>query len=140
MVLIENLTNELDAIKGIQSKDKLVVRGALLSAAVNTEVSDVKAIAKLLKTNNVNVKNAHYRFRALEESGSLVWATPRGRQHSDVLSKVTIDAVRVWWTIETRVPPKKKDVIRKRVPSSRTVEEHSMHYVLESQTRLLLRI
>ena len=45
MEVIENLTNELDAIKDVQSKDKLVVRGALLFVAVSSEVSNIKAIA-----------------------------------------------------------------------------------------------
>ena len=138
MELLENLTNELNAVKGVQSKDMLVVRGALLSAAVSTEVTDVRAIARILKTRTVNVKNARYRRRALEESGSSVWAAPRRRQRFDVLSKVTVNAVRVWWTTKTRVSLNKKEVVRKRIPSSKTVEEHATHYLLESQVRLLL--
>ena len=140
MELLENLTNELDAVKGVQSKDKLVVRGALLSAVVCTEVSNVKAIAKLLKTSTMNVKNARYRGHALEESDSSVWTAPRRRQRFDVLSEVTVNVVRIWWTTETRVFPNKKDVVRKRVPSSRIVEEHATYYLLESQVRLLFII
>jgi hypothetical protein len=96
MELIENLTNELDAVKGVQSKDMLVVRGALLFAAMSTEVCNVREIAKLLKTSTVNVKNARCRRRALEESGSSVWAAPWRRQCSNILNEVTVDAVRVW--------------------------------------------
>jgi hypothetical protein len=65
MEVIGNLQCELDAVKGVQSTDKLVVRGALLSAAVSTDVSNVRAIAKLLKTSALNVKNASYRRRHL---------------------------------------------------------------------------
>ena len=140
MELLENLTNELDVVKGVQSKDKLVVRGALLSAAVSTKVSDVRAIAKLLKTSIVNVKNPRYKCRALEESGSSVWVAPRRRQRSDVFSEETVNAVRVWWTTETKVSPNKKDVVRKRVPSSKTIEGHATHYLLESQVRVFLKI
>lgn len=56
MEVIANLQRELDAVKGVQSSDKLVVRGALLSAAVSTNVSDFRAIAKVLKTSATNVK------------------------------------------------------------------------------------
>lgn len=138
MEVIENLTSELDAVKGVQSKEKLVVRGALLSAAVSSEVSNVRAIARVLRTSTSNVKNAHTRRRSLEESGTSVWAAPQRRQRSDVLSEETVEAVRAWWTSETRVSPNKKEVVRKRVPSSTTVEEHATHYLLESQVKALL--
>jgi hypothetical protein len=56
MEVIANLQRELDAVKGVHSSDKLVVRGALLSAVVSTDVSDFRAIAKVFKTNATNVK------------------------------------------------------------------------------------
>jgi hypothetical protein len=80
MEVIENLTSELDAMKVVQSKDKLVVRGALLSAAVSNEVSNVRTIARVLRTSTINVKNTHYRHHSLEESGTSVWAAPQRRQ------------------------------------------------------------
>jgi hypothetical protein len=135
MEVIANLQRELDAVKGVQSSDKLVVRGALLSAAVSTDVSDFRAVAKVLKTSASNVKNARHRRCLLEDLGSSVWAVPRRRQRSDVLSEEVLDVVTHWWNVETRVSPNKKDVVRKRVSGSRTVEENAAHYLLESQVR-----
>lgn len=103
----------------------------MVSAAVSSEVSNVKAIAQVLQRSTLNVKNAHTRRCSLEESGILVWAVLQKRQQSDVLSKGIIDAVRAWWSSETRVSPN-KDVVRKRVPSSKTVEEHAIHCLLGS--------
>jgi hypothetical protein len=91
----------------------------------------------VLRTSTINVKNACYRHDSLDESRTSVWDAPQRRQQSDVLSKGTIDAVREWWSSETCVSPNKKDVVRKHVMSSKTVEEHAIHYLLESQVKLL---
>lgn len=136
MEVIDNLTTELDAVKGVQSTNKLVVRGALLSAAVSSNISDVSAIARILKTKPSNIKNARYRRRALQESGSSVWVASRRRQRSDVLSEATVQAVLLWWDSETRVSPNKKDVVKKRHPGIQDVEVHATHYLLESQVRI----
>ena len=74
MEVIENITNELEAMKDVQSKDKLVVRGTLLFAVVSSEVSNVRAIAQVLRISTINIKNARYRYSSLEEYGTLVWA------------------------------------------------------------------
>ena len=137
MEVIANLQRELDAVKGVQSTNKLVVRGALLSAAVSTEVSNLRAIAKVLKTSPSNVENARHRRHHLQSSGSSVWAAPRRRQRSDVLTEEVVTAVGCWWAAETRVSPNKKDVVRKRIPGGRTAEEHATHFLLESQVRPL---
>jgi hypothetical protein len=55
-----------------------------------------------------------------------------------VLSEGTVDAVRAWWNSKARVSPNKKDVVRKCVPSSKTVEEHATYYLLKSQVKSLL--
>jgi hypothetical protein len=111
MEVIANLQCELDAVKGVQSTNKLVVRGALLSAVVSTQVSNVRANVKVLKTSTSNVENARQKRRHLQNSGSSVWAAPRKWQGSDMLSKDVIDAVVRWWAVETRVSPNKKDVV-----------------------------
>jgi hypothetical protein len=48
-----------------------------------------------------------------------------------------LDVVTHWWNVETRVSPNKKDVVQKRIPGSKIVKEHAMHYLLESQVRSL---
>lgn len=85
----------------------------------------------MLRISTINIKNAHYRHDSLEESRTSVWDAPQRRQQPDMLSKRTINAVREWWSSKTRVFPKKKDVVRKRVLSSKIVEEHATHDLLQ---------
>jgi hypothetical protein len=47
---------------------------------MSSEVSNVRAIAQVLRTSTINIKNACYRHHSLEESGTSVWAAPQRRQ------------------------------------------------------------
>jgi hypothetical protein len=57
-----------------------------------------------------------------------------------VLNEDVVEAVTQWWNVQTRVSPNKKEVVRKRIPRGRTVEEHATHYLLESQVTSLLAV
>jgi hypothetical protein len=80
-LLIEGLRYDLNEVKGVQSKEKLVWKGTILSAFVSkgNEDSSVtqgqgRALAKVLNTNCQNIYSAMKGHWECVEGGSLKWA------------------------------------------------------------------
>jgi hypothetical protein len=97
-LLIEGLKTDLEGVKGVQSRDKLAWKGALLSAAVRKSSADSaksqgRALARLLNTNRKNIYEAMKRHRLHEEGSSSQWVLLERRKRADQLDKVTKDLV-----------------------------------------------
>ena len=112
-LLIEGLKTDLEGMKGVQSRDKLAWKGALLSAAVRKSSassfkSQDRALARVLYTNRKNIYKAMKRRQLREEASSSQWALLSCRKQVDQLHKVTKDLVTQWWHQETHVGPIQK--------------------------------
>ena len=136
-LLIDGLKTDLEGVKGVQSRDKLAWKGALLSAAVrkssaSSVESQGRALARVLNTNRKNIYDAMKRRRLREEGSSSQWALLTRKRRADQLQEVTKDLVTQWWHQETRVSPIQKQVVNRRIGPNEK-EQHAMHYLLESQ-------
>ena len=99
----------------MNSSEKLAYKGALLSAIVGDGIQNrqTSGYSRVLQTYSRNLKNAVERCLSLQSSGASLWRLLKRKQRSDVLDGETIAHVVQWWSSETRMSPRKKDVVNK---------------------------
>jgi hypothetical protein len=141
--IVGSLRSHLQQVKGVHSSEKLAYKGALLSAIVGDGIQSrqTTGYSRVLQIQLRNLRNAVERRLSLQTSGASLWGLPRRRQRSDALDGETVAHVVQWWSSETRVSPRKKDVVNKWL-APKQYEQHALHYLTESQVcvRILLSL
>jgi hypothetical protein len=132
--LITNLRAELQEVKGVHSSQELAYKGALLNAVVRDGIDNKVAsgYSWILNTNPHNLQNAVQCRSGLLSTGASLWQLPKRRQRSNVLNPITSRLVVDWWTTETRVSPRKKDVVNKWI-APKVYEKYATHFPTETQ-------
>ena len=129
---LQNYQKELEAVKGVQSADKLARKAVLLDAAVSLDVPNIKAMSRILKVNPYNLRVASQRKSVRLDNTRFVLARRKKRPG---MAEEMRDIVVKWWTEETRVSPNRKEIVQKWI-SPKTYEKHCTHYLLETQVRI----
>jgi hypothetical protein len=132
--IVGSLRSHLQQVKGVHSSEKLAYKGALLSAIVGDGIQSrqTSGYSRVLQTHPRNLRNAVERRLNLQTSGSSLWGLPKRRQRSDGLDGETVAHVVQWWSSETRVSPRKKDVVNKWL-APKQYEQHTTHFLTETQ-------
>jgi hypothetical protein len=134
--IISSLQRQLELVKGVQSSDILVYRGALLHAAVSGNVHRRgSALSRILKIRRRNITNASARRASLELSGVSHFSLQKRQKRSDMIASDIVDRVTDWWEQETRVSPNMKDTCHQL--GQNNVISHPIHLLLETQVWLL---
>jgi hypothetical protein len=71
---VHNLKNELEEVKGVQSKGKLAYKCILLHFVVNKKIVGVRALVKVLNTNPMNISYVVHRRWMTDLTSSSQWA------------------------------------------------------------------
>lgn len=132
--IVEGLQGQLEAVKGVHSREMLAYKSAILDAAVSkggfTRMGE--AMARVLKVRPKNIIKATERRAKKLQSGESEFSLQVRKKRSDVVDSNTVAVVELWWYKETRVSPNRKDTVkefryRKDSPS------HALHLLLETQ-------
>lgn len=132
--IVGSIRSQLQQVKGVHSSEKLAYKGALLSAIVGDGIQSrqTSGYSRVLQTHPRNLRNAVERHRSLRNGGGSLWGLPKRRQRSDVLDAETSALVIGWWSSQTRVSPRKKDVVNKWL-APKEYEQHATHFLTETQ-------
>jgi hypothetical protein len=130
--LVTNLRAELQEVKGVHSSQELAYEGALLNAVVRDGIDNRLASghSPILNTNPHTLRNAVQCQSGLLSTRVSLWQLPKHRQRSDVLNPITSGLVVDWWTTETRVSPRNKDVANKWI-APKVYKKHTTYFLTE---------
>ena len=132
--ILENLRSELQRIKNPNSSGKLARKRSLLEVVVSDIEVDLSRIHLILGTKKCNVVGAVERLQTASEDSDGRFCVPARRKRQGGISDDVKEAVRAWWTNETRVSPNRKDIRRKRVGCN-VYDRHPAHLLLETQVQ-----
>jgi hypothetical protein len=91
-----------------------------MSAAVRKSAKDSskdqgRAIARVLKTNPMNVYDAMKRRRLGAEGSSSQWSLLSRKKQADGVDEATKDLVTQWWPQKAHASPIQKQVVNRRI-------------------------
>lgn len=134
--VLEGFRKQLDLVKGVQSKEMLAYRGAILDATVAGDTAGnargkSTAISRVLRIRPQNILKATERRASIDTTGSSKFALPMRRKRSNALDTQVVEIVTSWWTKETRVSPNRKDTTRRRDGRNNYIV-HPTHWLLET--------
>ena len=115
----------------------LARKRAILEAVVSELDSDMTKFHSILGTRKENLVVAIERLRSATEETSSRYTVPARKKREDGISEEVMAFVLQWWTEETRVSPRRRDVCRKCLGCS-SYDTHATHLLLESQVLLFL--
>lgn len=136
-LIIGNIKQQLDYVKGVHSTKKLQYRGVILDAAVNGEgegpgqIIPNARISKVLGIKTKNIVKARTRRQILQSTGSSQLALANRRKRADALKQAVVDLAVKWWTDETRVSPITKETRRQRIDTN-SYRTHPTHLLEET--------
>ena len=136
---IDSFKHELALVKVANSHDLLARKSALLDAAVSSGCNvGVNALSRVLDTTKKSISIAIK--RRVPEAG-FQGPLPKlrlSRQKRAGLSEDVKQCVLQWWTLQTKVSPNKKDIVRHRVGRNLWLPPHPTHYLCETQVSFLV--
>lgn len=134
--ILRNLKADLLALKIPHSSGMLARKRAILEAVVGELDSDISKFHSILGTRKANLVAAVDRLRSATETTSSRYQVPSRKKREGGVPEEVKAAVLLWWTEETRVSPRRRDVRRKRLGRN-LYDTHAAQLLLESQVRPL---
>jgi hypothetical protein len=134
--ILQNIRADLAALKIPHTSGILARKRVILEAVVSQLDSDISKFHSILGTRKENLVAAVERLRnaSTGTSGrtSGRYAVPVRKKRDGGIPEEVRTAVVQWWTEETRVSPRERDLRRKRLGRS-VYDRHATHLLMESQ-------
>ena len=129
---IENFKNELHLVKVANSNELLGRKSALLDAAVSLGIDGVRPLSLVLETLTRSITVALNRRIQAADTEETVLGLCLHRKKRGGLSNYVKHCIELWWNVQTKVSPNRKDVIKHRVDRKDWAEPHLNHYLCDS--------
>ena len=130
---IENFKNELQLVKVANSNELLARKSALLDAAVSLGIDGVRPLSRVLETSTGSITVALNRRIQADDTEETVLGLHLHRKKRGGLSDYVKHCIELWWNVQTKVSPNRKDVIKHRVDRKDWAEPHPTHYLCDSE-------
>ena len=116
------------------NSNKLLARkSALLDAAVSLGIDGVRPLSRALETSSGSITIALNRRIQAGDTKETVLGLRLHRKKRGGLSDYVKHCIELWWNVQTKVSPNRKDVIKHRVDRKDWAEPHPTHYLCDSQ-------
>ena len=129
---IENFKNELQFVKVANSNELLARKSALLDAAVSLGIDGIRPLSRVLETSTGSITVALNRRIQAGDTEETVLGLRLHRKKRGGLSDYVKHCIELWWNVQTKVSPNRKDVIKHRVDWNDWAEPHPTHYLCDS--------
>ena len=130
---IENFKNELQLVKVANSNELLARKSALLDAAVSLGIDGVRPLSRVLETSTGSITVALNRRIQVGDIEETILGLCLHRKKRGGLSDYVKHCIELWWNVQTKVSPNRKDIIKHRVDWKDWAESHPTHYLCDSQ-------
>ena len=135
--ILKNIRADLQALKVPHSSGMLARKRVILEAVVSELDSDISTFHSILGTRKENLVAAMECLRSATTVTCSRYRTPTRKKKEGGVSKEVRADVLQWWTEETRMTPRRRDVRRIRLGRN-LYDTHAAHLLLENQACRLL--
>ena len=135
--ILQDIHSDLVAMKIPHSSGMLAPKRAILEAMVSELDSDMTKFHSILRTRKENLVAVVEWLRSATAETSSRYTVPARKKREGGISEEVRAFDLQWWTKETRISPRCRDVCRKRLGRS-SYDTHATHLLLENQVLLFL--
>ena len=115
------------------TNELLARKSALLDAAVSLGIDGVRPLSYVLETSTGSITVALNRRIQAGDIEEMVLGLCLHRKKRGGRSDYVKHCIELWWNVQTKVSPNRKDVIKHRVDRKDWAEPHPTHYLCDSQ-------
>jgi hypothetical protein len=132
--IVQNMNRGLsDHSIGVREQKLIMAKDIVCTlATTNSSATSARQMAKLLGVDRRNFKRSFEWRQSLDSSSDAFWISYKRARQSNALTESVRDLVVEFWTTETTVSPKKKDITRLHVGIKKFVE-YAKYYLQISQ-------
>ena len=135
--ILKNICSDLQALKVPHSSGMLARKRVILEAVVSELDSDISTFHSISGTRKENLVATVERLYSATTVTCSRYRTPTRKKKEGGVSKEVRADVLQWWTEETRMTPRRRDVRRIRLGRN-LYDTHAAHLLLENQACRLL--
>ena len=132
-LFIENFKNELQLVKVANSNELLARKNALLDVALSLGIDGVRPLSHVLETSTWSITVALNKRIQAADIEEMILGLHLHCKNRGGLSDYVKHCIELWWNVQTKVFPNRKDVIKHRVDQKDWVEPDPTHYLCDSQ-------